>query len=66
MDNADEITNLLAQIAREEAGLSQLSMVKETLQNEVLAKKGNYKLHRVWIENNRWNTHRQTKHKKGM
>ena len=47
MDNADEITNLLAQIAREEAGLSQLSMVKETLQNEVQAKKGNYKLHRV-------------------
>ena len=40
MDNADEITNLLAQIAREEAGLSQLSMVKETLQNEVEAKKG--------------------------
>ena len=40
MDNADEITNLLAQIAREEAGLSQLSMVKETLQNEVQAKKG--------------------------
>ena len=39
MDNADEITNLLAQIAREEAGLSKLSMVKETLQNEVEAKK---------------------------
>ena len=40
MDNADEITNLSAQIAREEAGLSKLSMVKETLQNEVEAKKG--------------------------
>ena len=40
MDNADEITNLLAQIAREEAGLSQLSIIKETLQNEVQAKKG--------------------------
>ena len=40
MDNADELTNLLAQIARQEAGLSKLSMVKETLQNEVEAKKG--------------------------
>ena len=47
MDNADEFTNLLAEIAREEAGLSKLSMVKETLQNEVEAKKGNYKDHRV-------------------
>ena len=36
----DEITNLLAQIAREEAGLSKLSMEKERLQNEVEAKKG--------------------------
>ena len=38
MDNADELTNLLAQIARVETGLSKLSMVKETLQNEVEAK----------------------------
>ena len=40
MDNADEITNLLAQITREEATLTKFSMVKETLQNEVEAKKG--------------------------
>ena len=40
MDNADEITNLLAQITREEAALTKFSMVKETLQNEVEAKKG--------------------------
>ena len=37
MDKADEITNLLAQIAGEEAGLSKLSMLKETPQNEVEA-----------------------------
>ena len=47
MDNADEITNLLAQIATEEAGLSKLCMIKETLQNEVEAKKGSYKEHSV-------------------
>ena len=36
MDNSAEVTQLLAQIATEEASLAKLCNIKETLQNEVI------------------------------
>ena len=39
MDDSDQLTDLIAQIATEKAALSKLSIIKETLQNEVVAKK---------------------------
>ena len=39
MDDSDRLTDLIAQIATEKAALSKLSIIKETLQNEVVAKR---------------------------
>ena len=38
MDNSDTLTDLMTQIATEQATLSKLCNIKETLQNEVVAK----------------------------
>ena len=38
MDKSDQLANLEAQIAREQASLLQLHIMKETLQSEVVAK----------------------------
>ena len=38
MDKSDQLTDLEAQIAREQASLLQLHIMKETLQSEVVAK----------------------------
>ena len=45
MDNSDPLTDLMAQIATEQATMSKLCNIKETLQNEVVAKQE--KLERV-------------------
>ena len=39
MDNLDPLTDVMAQIATEQAALSKLCFIKERLENEVVAKK---------------------------
>ena len=41
MDNSDPLTDIIAQIATEQATLSILCKIKETMENEVVAKRRN-------------------------
>ena len=64
MDKSDQLADLDAQIAREQASLLQLHIMKETLQSEVVAKQE--ELERVWVskENNKRNTDHPRRNRK--